>query len=197
MACCRGRNGRRCWRWSADETRPVGARDPGCVSDHRTPCGDHCGLPSDPRQLPRGRTAARGDDVGGGRRAADRGKQRGDRRVDRHDRRCRWEWSPFEEQHGFSIDGVDLDTAVLPVGWQDRLAQVDARHQQAAGVALRWPAALSAPSADVSGGTFAVNSSTADVGPPWETVTGRVDGAAHERRTSPRTQRLPGHCLGR
>jgi hypothetical protein len=24
------------------------------------------------------------------------------------------EWSPFEEQHGFSIDGVDLDTAVLP-----------------------------------------------------------------------------------
>ena len=26
------------------------------------------------------------------------------------------EWSPFEEQHGFSIDGVDLDTAVLPAG---------------------------------------------------------------------------------
>ena len=26
------------------------------------------------------------------------------------------EWSPFEEQHGFSIDGVDLETAILPTG---------------------------------------------------------------------------------
>ncbi|HSN44582.1 MAG TPA: hypothetical protein VLR88_11080 [Propionibacteriaceae bacterium] len=26
------------------------------------------------------------------------------------------EWSPFEEQHGFSIDGVDLGTAVPPAG---------------------------------------------------------------------------------
>jgi uncharacterized nucleotidyltransferase DUF6036 len=34
------------------------------------------------------------------------------------------EWSPFEEQHGFSIDGVDLDTAVLPNGWRDRLIRV-------------------------------------------------------------------------
>lgn len=34
------------------------------------------------------------------------------------------EWSPFEEQHGFSIDGVDLDTAVLPDGWRDRLVKV-------------------------------------------------------------------------
>lgn len=34
------------------------------------------------------------------------------------------EWSPFEEQHGFSIDGVDLDTAVLPAGWRDRLVRV-------------------------------------------------------------------------
>ena len=31
------------------------------------------------------------------------------------------EWSPFEEQHGFSIDGVDQDTAVLPEGWRARL----------------------------------------------------------------------------
>ena len=115
------------------------------------------------------------------------------------------EWSPFEEQHGFSIDGVDLDTAVLPAGWRDRLVrvqntntaapsgrpqfigwclepedlcvaklcahrekdrnfvralhkaglvnatviadrlgQVDARHQQAAAVALRWLASLPA-----------------------------------------------------
>lgn len=34
------------------------------------------------------------------------------------------EWSPFEEQHGFSIDGVDLETAVLPSGWRDRLIKV-------------------------------------------------------------------------
>jgi len=34
------------------------------------------------------------------------------------------EWSPFEEQHGFSIDGVDLQTAVLPSGWRDRLVRV-------------------------------------------------------------------------
>ncbi|MBU2667477.1 hypothetical protein KOI35_28590 [Actinoplanes bogorensis] len=34
------------------------------------------------------------------------------------------EWSPFEEQHGFSIDGVDLETAILPGGWRDRLVRV-------------------------------------------------------------------------
>ena len=34
------------------------------------------------------------------------------------------EWSPFEEQHGFSIDGVDWTTAVLPKGWRDRLVKV-------------------------------------------------------------------------
>lgn len=28
------------------------------------------------------------------------------------------ELSPFEELHGFSIDGVDLETAVLPDGWR-------------------------------------------------------------------------------
>jgi hypothetical protein len=34
------------------------------------------------------------------------------------------EFSPFEELHGFSIDGVDLDTAVLPDGWRERLVKV-------------------------------------------------------------------------
>jgi hypothetical protein len=34
------------------------------------------------------------------------------------------EFSPFEELHGFSIDGVDLDTAILPTGWRDRLVRV-------------------------------------------------------------------------
>jgi hypothetical protein len=31
------------------------------------------------------------------------------------------EFSPFEELHGFSIDGVDLETSALPEGWRDRL----------------------------------------------------------------------------
>ena len=34
------------------------------------------------------------------------------------------ELSPFEKLHGFSIDGVDLETAVLPDGWHDRLVKV-------------------------------------------------------------------------
>jgi hypothetical protein len=34
------------------------------------------------------------------------------------------EFSPFEELHGFSIDGVDLRTSVLPAGWRDRLVKV-------------------------------------------------------------------------
>lgn len=34
------------------------------------------------------------------------------------------ELSPFEQLHGFSIDGVDLTTAALPDGWRDRLVKV-------------------------------------------------------------------------
>lgn len=34
------------------------------------------------------------------------------------------EFSPFEELHGFSIDGVDLETAILPDGWRNRLVRV-------------------------------------------------------------------------
>jgi hypothetical protein len=34
------------------------------------------------------------------------------------------ELSPFEQLHGFSIDGVDLETSVLPEGWRDRLVRV-------------------------------------------------------------------------
>ncbi|MCP3425501.1 hypothetical protein NBM05_05590 [Rothia sp. AR01] len=34
------------------------------------------------------------------------------------------EFSSFEQTHGFSIDGVDLETAVLPFGWRDRLVRV-------------------------------------------------------------------------
>lgn len=34
------------------------------------------------------------------------------------------EFSTFEELHGFSIDGVDMETAALPEGWRDRLVKV-------------------------------------------------------------------------
>lgn len=34
------------------------------------------------------------------------------------------EFSTFEELHGFSIDGVDMDTSAFPEGWRDRLVQV-------------------------------------------------------------------------
>jgi hypothetical protein len=34
------------------------------------------------------------------------------------------EFSPFEELHGFCIDGVDLETSALPEGWRDRLVKV-------------------------------------------------------------------------
>lgn len=34
------------------------------------------------------------------------------------------ELSAFEEMHGFSIDGVDLETSVLPAGWRERLVKV-------------------------------------------------------------------------
>ncbi|MFI7586805.1 DUF6036 family nucleotidyltransferase [Spongisporangium articulatum] len=38
------------------------------------------------------------------------------------------EYSPFENLHGFSIDGVDLHTAVLPLGWRERLVRVQNRN---------------------------------------------------------------------
>ncbi len=34
------------------------------------------------------------------------------------------EFSPFEDLHGFSIDGVDLETSALPEGWRERLVPV-------------------------------------------------------------------------
>jgi hypothetical protein len=34
------------------------------------------------------------------------------------------EFSPFEELHGFGIDGVDLSTSALPTGWRGRLVKV-------------------------------------------------------------------------
>jgi hypothetical protein len=40
------------------------------------------------------------------------------------------ELSPFEELHGFSIDGVDLQTAILPEGWRERLVRVQNAIQQ-------------------------------------------------------------------
>jgi hypothetical protein len=44
------------------------------------------------------------------------------------------ELSPFEQTHGFSIDGVDLTTAALPDGWRGRLIKV----QNANTAVLPW-----------------------------------------------------------
>lgn len=43
------------------------------------------------------------------------------------------ELSPFEEMHGFSIDGVDLSTSALPTGWRARLVKVQNANTAAAG----------------------------------------------------------------
>ena len=44
------------------------------------------------------------------------------------------EFSPFEELHGFGIDGVDLSTSAVPTGWRGRLVKVqnaNTRHSAA------------------------------------------------------------------
>lgn len=41
------------------------------------------------------------------------------------------EFSTFEQLHGFSIDGVDLDTSVLPHGWRDRLVRLQSENTAA------------------------------------------------------------------
>jgi len=43
------------------------------------------------------------------------------------------EFSPFEELHGFSIDGVDLTASCLPAGWRERLVRVQNPNTAAAG----------------------------------------------------------------
>ena len=45
------------------------------------------------------------------------------------------EWSLPEEQHGFSIDGVDLDTVVLPAGWRIGWSGPEREHGGAVGTA--------------------------------------------------------------
>jgi hypothetical protein len=41
------------------------------------------------------------------------------------------EFSPFEELHRFSIDGVDLSTSALPAGWRDRPVKVQNTRRRA------------------------------------------------------------------
>ena len=59
------------------------------------------------------------------------------------------EFSTFEQQHGFSIDGVDLTTSALPDGWRTRLVKVQnenrlaVNHSASVGVSTKktfvWP----------------------------------------------------------
>ncbi|ACZ20225.1 hypothetical protein Sked_02560 [Sanguibacter keddieii DSM 10542] len=48
------------------------------------------------------------------------------------------EWSDFHEMHGFSIDGVDLETAILPAGWRERLVAVQNLNTAAIGGAPQF-----------------------------------------------------------
>jgi len=34
------------------------------------------------------------------------------------------EWSPFDQENGFYVQGVEVKTAILPDGWRDRLIRV-------------------------------------------------------------------------
>lgn len=43
------------------------------------------------------------------------------------------ELSPFEQMHGFNIDGVDLETSAVPEGWRDRLVKVQNANTASAG----------------------------------------------------------------
>lgn len=43
------------------------------------------------------------------------------------------EFSPFEDLHGFSIDGVDLETSAVPQGWRERLVKVQGPNTTAPG----------------------------------------------------------------
>ena len=60
------------------------------------------------------------------------------------------ELSPFEELHGFSIDGVDLETAVLPDGWRGRLVKVQNANTAAFPVRRASPAGVSTMKTSVS-----------------------------------------------
>jgi hypothetical protein len=48
------------------------------------------------------------------------------------------EFSPFEELHGFRIDGVDLETSALPEGWRDRLVKVQNANTAGLGGGLQF-----------------------------------------------------------
>lgn len=47
------------------------------------------------------------------------------------------EWSPFQDEHGFYIQGVGMRTAILPQGWAERLVPVHPKgHPDSVGLCL-------------------------------------------------------------
>jgi hypothetical protein len=88
------------------------------------------------------------------------------------------ELSPFEDLHGFSIDGVDLTTAVLPDGWRDRLVKVQ-----------------SANTAAPSGEPPTVHRVVPGQGGPMRRKTMRTQGEGPQLRRRP-PRRLSGRRLG-
>jgi len=110
--------------WRADATRPAGTRDPNRLPNNRTRRRSRCRSQSilgsfTEDELPAEATMSAEVDI----LLLDSDNTETARLADLIEG-VAGEWSPFEEQHGFSIDGVDLDTAILPTGWRDRLIRV-------------------------------------------------------------------------
>ena len=94
------------------------------MPDHRQERGDRRRVPVHPRHLPRGPTASRRDQVRRNRILPIADDNSETERLADLIEGVAGEFSPFEELHGFSIDGVDLTTSALPTGWRGRLVKV-------------------------------------------------------------------------
>lgn len=94
------------------------------MPDHPAAGSDRGGLAGDSRHLRRGRVAYRGHESIEVDILPIAGSNEETARLADLIEGVAGEFSSFEELHGFSIDGVDLDTAVLLNGWRNRLVKV-------------------------------------------------------------------------
>lgn len=81
------------------------------------------------------------------------------------------ELSPFEELHGFALDGVDLTTSVLPLGWRKRLVVVSNQSTKDPVTASSTPGCASTPPTCAWRNCARVAKRTAHSSPPCSTPT--------------------------
>jgi hypothetical protein len=117
VGCCRRTSVKVCWRRFGGEPGATAACDSCSLPDHPEARSHRRRVIGDPRNLRRGRAARRGHDVSRVRILPIADFNEEIARLADVIEGVAGEWSPFEEQHGFSIDGVDLTTVVLPDGW--------------------------------------------------------------------------------